>query len=70
MEKLSLGVAATATATCDCNHETLVEHMEVKLTKVTGGAQWNKALAADHPDVQLLGDERTEQHPVSAHQWH
>ena len=45
MEKLSLGVAATATATCDCNHETLVEHMEVKLTKVTGGAQWNKALA-------------------------
>ena len=45
MEKLRLGVAASATATCDCSHETLVEHMEVKLTKVTGGAQWDKALA-------------------------
>jgi len=45
VEKLSLGVAAAATATCDCNHETLVEHMEVKLTKVGGGAQLERALA-------------------------
>ena len=45
MEKLSLGVAAEAAATCDCNHETLVEHMEVKLTKVAGGGQRNRALA-------------------------
>ena len=45
MEKLRAGVAASATATCDCNHQTLVEHMEVKLTKLTGGAHWSKALA-------------------------
>ncbi len=45
MDRLSLGVAAAATATCDCNHETLVEHIDVKLTNLAGGARWKQALA-------------------------
>jgi hypothetical protein len=44
VDKLQLGVAASASATCDCNHETLVEHMEVRVTKAMGVGRWSKEL--------------------------
>ena len=51
MEKLQLGVAASASATCDCNHETLVEHMEVRVTKATGRRTLEQGAAAYSADL-------------------